>query len=224
MKFILGKKVSMSQIFDEKGIVIPVTVVQAGPVVVTALKNDTTKDGYNAVQVGFGSRKEKNINKAQRGHFKTLGNFMYLKEFRVDSSELKVGDKIDAGIFKAGDNVEVSSISKGKGFQGVVKRHGFRGGPRSHGQKHSEREPGSISGGVREGGRVQKKYAYGRPNGWRQNYYKKSKDCGSRCRKQPYFGQWRYSRTTRYFGRSKINIIRIWYQKYTTKKEKRQEV
>ncbi len=147
----------MSQVFDEQGLVVPVTVVEAGPIVVTQVK-DGGKDGYKAVQVGFGARKEKNIAKAQKGHFKTLGNFMYTKEFRLDSEEsaLKVGDTIDASTFAKGDNVVISSTSKGKGFQGVVKRHGFRGGPRSHGQKHSEREPGSISGGNRNGGRVPK--------------------------------------------------------------------
>ncbi|MFO0718528.1 MAG: 50S ribosomal protein L3 [Candidatus Paceibacterota bacterium] len=157
MKFILGKKVNMSQIFNAKGEVVPVTVIDAGPVVVTQVK-DGGKDGYKAVQVGFGERKESNIAKAQKGHFKNLGNFAHTKEFRVKSGDItiKVGDKIDVGAFVAGDAVVVSSVSKGKGFQGVVKRHGFGGGPRSHGQKHSEREPGSISGGVRNGGRVPK--------------------------------------------------------------------
>ncbi len=157
MKFILGKKVNMSQIFNAKGEVVPVTVVDAGPIIVTQVK-DGGKDGYKAVQVGFGSRKESNIAKAQKGHFKTLGNFAHVQEFRIKSGDItmKVGDKIDAGSFVAGDDIVVSSISKGKGFQGVVKRHGFHGGPRSHGQKHSEREPGSISGGVRNGGRVPK--------------------------------------------------------------------
>ncbi len=157
MKFILGKKIRMSQVFNAQGEVVPVTVVEAGPMVVTQVK-DGGKDGYKAVQVGFGARKEKNISKAQKGHFKDLGNFMHVQEFRMDGAEIpfKVGDKIEAGTFAQGDAVEVSAISKGKGFQGVVKRHGFGGGPRSHGQKHSEREPGSISGGNRNGGRVPK--------------------------------------------------------------------
>lgn len=158
MKFILGKKVNMSQIFNAKGEVVPVTVLDVGPVVVTQIKDASTKDGYSAIQVGFGSKKESNILKAQKGHFKTLGNFAHTKEFRVKTGEItmKVGDKIEVGTFAAGDDIVVSAISKGKGFQGVVKRHGFGGGPRSHGQKHSEREPGSISGGVRNGGRVPK--------------------------------------------------------------------
>jgi large subunit ribosomal protein L3 len=156
MKFILGTKLSMTQVFDEEGKVYPVTVLQAGPVVVTQVK-DEKRDGYKAVQVGFGTRNPKNINKAQKGQFKDLGNFMHVKEFRIDGDmTLNLGDKIDASAFVEGDKVTVSSISKGKGFQGVVKRHGFKGGSRTHGQKHSEREPGSISGGVREGGRVQK--------------------------------------------------------------------
>ena len=143
----------MSQIFDESGTVHPVTVISAGPVTVTQLKTDES-DGYSAVQVGFGTRNEKNISKAVKGHLKGLGNFRFLREFPMTAgAEMKVGDKIDVSAFKEGDLVQVSGISKGKGFQGVVKRHGFHGGPRSHGQKHSEREPGSIGGGLRTGPR-----------------------------------------------------------------------
>ena len=156
MKFILGTKINMTQVFDEMGIVHPVTVIKAGPMVVTQVKDASTKDGYTAVQFGFGTRNAKNISKPVKGHMKDLGNFMTLKEFRVDNADMKVGDKVDLSVFAAGDEVTVSSISKGKGFQGVVKRHGFGGGPRSHGQKHSEREPGSIGGGGRDGGRVAK--------------------------------------------------------------------
>ena len=150
----------MSQIFTEKGDVCPVTVLEIGDVVVTQVKTKA-KDGYNAVQVGFGERKAKNLSKAVKGHMKDLGNFMFLKEFRFEDgdaimSALKVGDKVDQTVFANGDLVEVSAISKGKGFQGVIKRHQFEGGPRSHGQKHSERAPGSISGGTRCGGRVPK--------------------------------------------------------------------
>jgi len=123
---------------------------------VTQVKSKAT-DGYDAVQVGFGTRKTKNISKAQKGHSKDLGNFSTFKEFPgVVGKTFVVGEKIDVSSFKEGDIVEISAISKGKGFQGVVKRHGFGGGPRSHGQKHSEREPGSISGGTRNGGRVPK--------------------------------------------------------------------
>jgi len=142
MKFILATKQNMAQIFDESGRSIPATLVNAGPVTVTSVKNKE-KDGYDAVQFGFGEKREKNINKPQ----KHLGNFRYLREMvaqKGQSSDLKTGDTLDASVFEEGDDIVVSGISKGKGFQGVVKRHGFHGGPRSHGQKHSEREPGSI--------------------------------------------------------------------------------
>ena len=144
MKVILGTKENMSQIFTEDGKVVPVTLIKTGPVTVTQVKTKE-KDGYSAIQVGYGERALKNINKAQQGHLKDLGNFRYLKEFRIpEGTEIKVGDIINPADFEAGDKVKASSYSKGKGFQGVVKRHGFAGGPRTHGQKHSEREPGSI--------------------------------------------------------------------------------
>jgi len=145
-KFILGKKLKMTQIFDKEGNAIPVTLVEAGPCFVTQVKNQE-KDGYEAVQISFGEKKEKKTNKAQQGHIKKAGlKFFpeYTREFVVESSELKVGDEIKPDIFKEGDILKVSGISKGKGFAGVVKRHGFGGGPASHGQKHSLRAPGSI--------------------------------------------------------------------------------
>lgn len=149
----------MIQYFDANGRAHGATMIQAGPVVVTQVKTVAT-DGYNAVQVGFGEKKEKNIAKPQKGHYKGLGNFRYTREFRVAESDLAnytVGQSIDVTAFAAGDTVAVTGTSKGKGFQGGVKRHGFAGGPRSHGQKHSEREPGSIGGsGGRAGGRVAK--------------------------------------------------------------------
>lgn len=149
MKFILGKKVQMTQVFDKEGNAHAATIVSAEPNVVTQVRKQD-KDGYTAIQIGCGSRNAKNINKAVKGHIKELGNFMYLKEFRVGAdTALNVGDKVDLTTFKEGDTITVSAISKGKGFQGVVKRHGFKGGPRTHGQKHSEREPGSIGGGLR---------------------------------------------------------------------------
>lgn len=155
MKFILGTKVNMTQIFDDKGLVHPVTVLQSGPMVVTQVKTVAT-DGYNAIQIGFGEKADKNINKPEKGHMKT-GSFRFLREFRTEEEPtVKVGDSVDLSTFAPGDMVVVSSISKGKGFQGAVKRHGFKGGPRSHGQKHSEREPGSIGGAGRDGGRVAK--------------------------------------------------------------------
>lgn len=126
----------------------PATVLVAGPISVTQVKT-TEKDGYTAVQVGFGEKKEKNVNKAQR----TKGNFRYFREYRADEGEelsAEVGTVLSvADVFEAGDTVQVSGHTKGKGFQGVVKRHGFSGGPASHGQKHTARSPGSIGGGLR---------------------------------------------------------------------------
>jgi large subunit ribosomal protein L3 len=144
MKFILGTKQNMTQLFDEEGKVHPVTVLKTSPMVVTQVKT-VNKDGYDAVQVGFGTRSPRRINKAQKGQMKDLGSFQYLREISgvKDSS---IGENISPEL-TPGDKVEVSAISKSKGFQGVVKRHGFHGGPRSHGQKHSEREPGSIGAG-----------------------------------------------------------------------------
>ncbi|MEK7200779.1 MAG: 50S ribosomal protein L3 [Patescibacteria group bacterium] len=138
MKFILAKKVNMTQIFGEDGRVQPATVLSVESATVTQIKTKE-KDGYSAIQIGADMRKEK---------------FRALKEFKTENSEFKKGDKISMDIFAVGDKIEVSAVSKGKGFQGVVKRHGFHGGPRSHGQKHSEREPGSIGGGGRSGGKV----------------------------------------------------------------------
>ena len=125
----------MSQIWkDDK--VIPVTAIAAGPVKITQLRTKE-KDGYEAVQVGFGEKKLKNIKKPQRVQLKDLGNFRHLKEFRLgnSSAELKVGDVLSVEQFKEGDKVKVSGLNKGRGFQGVVKRHGFSGGPKTHGQK-----------------------------------------------------------------------------------------
>lgn len=158
MKFLIGKKTHMTEVFTDKGEVMAATIVVVPPVVVTQVKTKE-KDGYQAVQVGFGTRKEKNISKPEKGHAKGLGNFQGFKEHRLggeESASVKVGDKVEPVIFKEGDIVTVSAISKGKGFQGVVKRHGFHGGSRTHGQKHSEREPGAIGGGARAGGRVAK--------------------------------------------------------------------
>jgi large subunit ribosomal protein L3 len=150
MKFILGTKVNMIQYYAADGEVFPATLISAGPITVTQVKTKDSKDGYEAVQVGFEDQKESRLSKAVRGHLGSTGSFKHLKEFRLDGkTELKKGDKIDVSVFAPGDMVEASGTSKGKGFQGVVKRHGFHGGPRTHGQKHSEREPGSIGGGLR---------------------------------------------------------------------------
>ncbi len=147
----------MTQFFDEEGRVFPATLIEAGPVKVVQVKT-IEKDGYNAVQIGYGQQKEARLSKSVKGHMKDLGSFKHLKEVRLKKeSEVKVGDSIDVSIFNPGDTVAITGLSKGKGFQGVVKRHGFAGGRRTHGQKHSEREPGSISGsGGRAGGRVAK--------------------------------------------------------------------
>ena len=142
MKFLLGKKIAMTQVFKEDKVV-PVTLIESGSNFVTQIKSKD-KDGYNAVQVGFGVKKEKNIKKPQRGHLKDLGNLKWMREFRVNETELKRGDEVGVSNFVSGDIVNVVAISKGKGFQGVVKRHGFHGGPKSHGQKDRHRAPGSI--------------------------------------------------------------------------------
>lgn len=145
----------MTQHFDEKGVVSAATIIEAKPMTVTQVKTQE-KDGYQAIQVGVGSRKEKNLSGPVKGHVKGLPSPAFIREIRTaDSSER--GATIDLSGFAVGDVVEVSAISKGKGFQGVVKRHGFHGGPRSHGQKNKERAPGSIGGsGGRAGGRVAK--------------------------------------------------------------------
>ena len=145
----------MTQIFNDAGVVSAATIITAGPLTITQIKNKE-KDGYEAIQVGFDTKKEKNISKPQLGHFKELGHFRYLREIPASTVTGERGVKIDVSIFAPGDVVEVSAISKGKGFQGVVKRHGFHGGPRSHGQKNRERSPGSIGGAGRAGGRVAK--------------------------------------------------------------------
>lgn len=149
----------MIQVYDEQGAAHPATVVMALPVTVIEVKTKA-KDGYDALLVGYGTQKESRLSKAERGQRKGLGMFRTIKEVRVSAEEVanfKQGDVMDVTQFKEGDKVSVRSKSKGKGFQGVVKRHHFRGGPRTHGQKHSEREGGSIGGsGGRAGGRVAK--------------------------------------------------------------------
>lgn len=142
MKFIIGKKLGMTQIWQgDKSLA--VTKVQAGPCVIVQVK-DAAKDGYEAVQIGYGEKKAKRTAKPQQGHLQGLNNFRYLKEFRVAGANLKRGDEINVATFAAGDIVDVVGTSKGKGFQGVVKRHGFHGHPVSHGTKDAVRMPGSI--------------------------------------------------------------------------------
>jgi large subunit ribosomal protein L3 len=146
-KAILGKKIKMSQVFDEKGNVIPVTVVQAGPCYVTAIRTKE-KDGYQAIQIGFGGTKK--LTKPEEKHLEKAGikeKLKHLREFEVGDEKviksLKTGDRIDISIFKEGDKITVSGISKGKGFAGVIKRWGFARGPETHGSDH-HRRPGSI--------------------------------------------------------------------------------
>ncbi len=139
----------MTQYFSPEGKCTAATLLSAGPVTVTKLLTKET-DGYEAVQVGFGTQLPKRVNKPQLGALKELGVFKFIREYRpkgekaTELSTLKAGDKITVEAFAPGDDIVITGTSKGKGFQGVVKRHGFHGGSRTHGQKHSEREPGSI--------------------------------------------------------------------------------
>ena len=144
-KAIIGKKVGMTQIFDETGKVIPVTVIEAGPCVVAQVKTVET-DGYDAIQLGFGDVKENKVNKPVKGHFAkgSVTPKKHLREFRVDSIEsYKVGDEVKADTFAKGDKIDVQGTSKGKGFQGVIKRHGQSRGPMGHGSMY-HRRPGSM--------------------------------------------------------------------------------
>jgi large subunit ribosomal protein L3 len=152
-KGILGKKLGMTQIFTTEGKMVPVTVVEAGPCIVTQMKTVET-DGYNAVQVGFGTIKDKHLNKPLKGHFAKAGvsPVRFVREFRLsDTPEYTVGQELKADVFEAGELVDVTGISRGKGFAGTIKRHGFARGPRSHGSK-SYREPGSIGSRMSGGG------------------------------------------------------------------------
>jgi large subunit ribosomal protein L3 len=145
----LGRKLGMTQIFDDKGTVHAVTVVEAGPMVVTQVKSPE-KDGYTAIQVGYGERKRSN--KPMRGHFKKLGDFRLLREFRVrGDGEYSVGDKVGVELFDEGDYVDVTGVSRGRGFAGGVRRWSFRGGPKTHGQSDRHRAPGSIGAGTTPG-------------------------------------------------------------------------
>lgn len=144
-KGILGKKLGMTQVFTPEGLVIPVTVIQAGPCVVLQ-KKDVENDGYEAIQLGFEDQKEKNANKPELGHAKKAGSTpkRYVREFReVNAGEYEVGQELKADIFSAGEYVDVTGTSKGKGFQGVIKRHGQSRGPMAHGSRY-HRRPGSM--------------------------------------------------------------------------------
>ncbi|MCR5660572.1 MAG: 50S ribosomal protein L3 [bacterium] len=153
MKAILGKKLGMTQVYNENGAIVPVTVIEAGPCVIVQTRTKEN-NGYDAIQVGFGEIREKLVNKPRTGHFKAnnVPVKRYLKEFRVENAaDYKVGDLITADVFAVGDKVDVCGISKGKGFQGGMKRHHFHGGPASHGGM-AHRVP--CSGGATDAARV----------------------------------------------------------------------
>ena len=151
---LLGKKLGMVQVIGEDGAVVGCTVLEVGPCPVTQIMNEG-RDGYSAVQVGFGEAPAWRINKAERGHTGANGPLKHLTEFRAEPDEIsdvEVGTVINAAeIFEVGARVDVQSVSKGKGFAGVVKRHGFRGGPRTHGQSDRHRAPGSVGAGTTPG-------------------------------------------------------------------------
>jgi large subunit ribosomal protein L3 len=148
---IIGRKLGMTQIFRENGEAEAVTAIEAGPCTVIQVKTKD-KEGYNAVQLGFSEAKR--LKSPQKGHLKGLGQFKYLREFRVSDSEaIEVGETVDVSLFKTGDLVDITGVSKGKGFAGVVKRHHFAGGPKTHGQSDRHRAPGSI-GATTSPGRV----------------------------------------------------------------------
>ena len=145
LKGLIGKKIGMTQIFDENGAAVPITLIEAGPCYVTQVRT-TQNDTYSAVQLGFGETKPSRLTGGQLGHLKTTDAppLRFLREFRVKEHDLKLGDKVTADVFEVGDNVDVIGTSKGKGFAGAMKRHGFKGGPITHGQSDRQRSPGSI--------------------------------------------------------------------------------
>jgi len=146
---VLGRKIGMTQLFEENGEAVPVTVIEMTPNVVVQVKTKEN-DGYEAVQVGFGARKR--VNSPLKGHLKDLGAFRYLREIKVDDiSAWEVGQKVGCEQFEVGDLVDVSGATKGHGFAGVMKRHNFRGGPKTHGQSDRARAPGSIGAGTSPG-------------------------------------------------------------------------
>lgn len=153
LKGLIGRKIGMTQIFDESGRAIPVTLLEAGPCFVSQIKNAET-DGYSAVQLAFGETKPKRLSKAELGHLKTnnLPPVRVLREFRTKKIEdVNPGDELKASVFAAGEYVDVIGTSKGKGFAGAMKRHGFHGGPATHGQSDRQRSPGSSGSGTTPG-------------------------------------------------------------------------
>ena len=154
MKGLIGKKVGMTQVFDEAGAALPVTLIEAGPCFVTQVRR-SKRDGYSAIQLGFEQVPERKLSGGRLGHLQRSGApaLRYLREFRVKKSDLREGDTVTVEVFQIGDRVDVIGTSKGKGFQGGVKRHGFGGGPKTHGQSDRQRAPGSI-GATSTPGRV----------------------------------------------------------------------
>ena len=145
---LIGRKLGMTQIFDDQGRALGVSVIQAGPCHVTQVRTRAT-DGYSAVQLGFDPVPERRLTRAERGHLGRLPPYRVLREFRADEgAEVSVGDELTVANVELGQRVDVVSVSKGKGFAGVVKRHGFRGGKRTHGQSDRERAPGSVGAGT----------------------------------------------------------------------------
>ncbi len=144
-KGLIGKKIGMTQIFDEDGVAIPITLIEAGPCYVTQIRNPK-KDGYQAIQLGFGESKPKRLTGGQLGHLKATNAppLRYLREFRVKDTKLKAGQKLTVEVFELGDAVDVVGTSKGKGFAGAMKRYHFKGGPKTHGQSDRARAVGSI--------------------------------------------------------------------------------
>ncbi len=152
MKGLIGKKIGMTQIFDEQGVAHPVTLIEAGPCYVTQIR-DPQNEGYSAVQLGFGEVNPKRLTGGQLGHLKTneIPPLRILREFRIKNAEINVGEKVTVDIFAVGERVDVIGTSKGKGFAGGVKRYGFRGGPKTHGQSDRQRAPGSRGAGTTPG-------------------------------------------------------------------------
>ena len=152
LKGLIGKKVGMTQVFDENGVAIPVTIIEAGPCYVTQVRTQEV-DKYTAVQLGFEEVKPKRLTSGRLGHLKknNLPPLRYLKEFRVKDPQVNVGDEVKADLFVIGDHVDVIGTSKGKGFAGAMKRHNFRGGPITHGQSDRQRAPGSRGSGTTPG-------------------------------------------------------------------------
>jgi large subunit ribosomal protein L3 len=152
VKGLIGKKIGMTQIFDDTGLAVPVTVIEAGPCYVTQVRLPE-KDGYSAVQMGFSEIKPKRLTGGQLGHLKrnNLPPLKFLREFRVKNPEVQEGDQVTVAVFAIGEKVDVVGTSKGKGFQGGVKRYHFKGGPLTHGQSDRERAPGSRGSGTTPG-------------------------------------------------------------------------